>query len=140
MLLKILLCVFSSAKWAFRAPDRRANGGIGLSGPSERRNRTISPERHNTLRVNAFRPHASFRLRIGSTFGTLYGPKYKNNFFYTQYPHNVNSPLRGFVSSSTLRSNGRFWPSTYMSLVMAASAVMSRADSTPAARRRCPVS
>lgn len=125
MLLKIHLCVFSSAKRSFRTLSRRANARTSLSGLAGRRNPAILRMRHNTLYVNTFRLRTSFRLHVGCELGTLYGPKYKNNFFHTQYPHKVNSPLRGLVSSSTLRSKGRFLPNTYMSLVIAASVVMS---------------
>ena len=54
--------------------------------------------------------------------------------------YKVNSPLRGFCISSIVCSKGRFLPKTYINFVMAASVVISKAESTPALRKRCPVS
>ena len=73
-------------------------------------------------------------------FCILYGPKYRHFFLITQARYNVNSPRRGFLKRAKLSSKGKFLPRTYISLVMAASVVISYADSTPAAKRRWPVS
>ena len=54
--------------------------------------------------------------------------------------YKVNSPLSGFCISSIVASKGKFLPKTYINFVMAASVVISNAESTPALRKRCPVS
>ena len=59
------------------------------------------------------------------TFCRVYGPKYSNYFSSAQLYFKVNSPLNGFFINSIDSCSGRFLPSTYINLVMAASVVIS---------------
>lgn len=118
----------------------RPEGPAAATGAYAAPERPFPPAKRNVLYINTFHPRIIISAIGRCEFGTLYGPKYKNNFSSVQAPYNVNSPLSGRPISSIEASTGRFLPSTYMSLVMAASVVMSWADTTPAARRRCPVS
>lgn len=94
----------------------------------------------NSLHINRLRQKPPRRQARICDFCILYGPKYRHFFLITQARYNVNSPRRGFLKRAKHSSKGKFLPKTYINLVMAASVVISYADSTPAAKRRWPVS